>query len=347
MEALSFNTYIQNCKNKAQTSYAPESLVQTNDIKLKTELKTDTVQLSNKKTNNKTTLFKKTALTAAAIGTVVAGCVTIAKVKNLEKIKKEVTALYDTIFEAIQAKNQNIDFNFEKPKLVFASLKDAAGQYEPNTNRICINTKALKKFYVPKNLKKVDIKTVSESLELAVPGYAKIDRYADGYRKTTQNERILNIGSSLYHELTHAKQFQIALSTEGGKEQMIEGFKKAFPKLTEKEFKNTFPFLYSYKPKQLLPKNVVFGEKVQGGTTLQYGLGAIVEAFTDYTSKDKLKYYTNLTEISARKSEVAYWKGVINGKFPRPEGISDELLGYFWLCAENNVKSIVDALSKA
>ena len=121
-------------------------------------------------------------------------------------------------------------------------------------------------------------------------------------------------------------EFQYLLSSKNGKEKLIQKGKES-KNISEESMKKFFPFIFSYKPKQVLSQNLVFEEIIAGDTKpFRYTFSDIFDAFTDYTINDEYKYYTNLTEISARNAEYLYWHDVIKGKLPKPEGISEKFL---------------------
>ena len=333
MQNINFSDYSSNIvnKNHLQAQQVATPVVNNSAApKLKPQLEADTLELSTKK--EKSPINKKKLLTFGAIaGAVVLGGLAIAKVKNTEKIKKEVTALYDEIYDSIAQDASKTNLNFEKPELVFKRLeKGIDAQYMPNNNTVTVNTSYLgKKPILKKDLTSLDGFVNDKEFRLntiyAYGNASSIDKTK--LREATAGEAMALKGSVLYHELTHAKQYQSVLSTEGGVEKLIEGYKKSSPNISDEDLRKIHPFLFSYKPNELYDSGIKFVENTQEGSKIKnfsYSIDYIVNAFTNYSRDNNAKYYLNLTEISARNGEAAYWQKLSEGKLPKPEGIDDE-----------------------
>ena len=353
MQNINFSDYSSNIvnKNHLQAQQVAAPVVNNSTApKLKPQLEADTLELSTKK--EKSSINKKKLLTFGAIaGAVVLGGLAIAKVKNTEKIKKEITALYDEIYDSIAQDASKTNLNFEKPELVFKKLGKGVGAlYTPNYNTVTVNTSILNdKPFIKKDLTSLDGFVNDETLRLnTIFGYAKTGSQID--RKTTAGESIAIQGSILYHELTHAKQYQSALSTEGGVEKLIEGYKKKFPNISDEDLRKAHPFLFSYKPNELYDSGIRFVENTQEGNKIKnfsYTIDSIVNAFTDYHGNNNTKYYLNLSEISARNGEATYWQKLSEGKLPKPQGIDDETIEKVRDIYANNVDLLLQGLLNA
>lgn len=357
MQNINFSDYSSNIvnKNHLQAQQVATPVVNNSTApKLKPQPEADTLELSTKKEKN--SINKKKLLTFGAIaGAVVLGGLAIAKVKNTEKIKKEITALYDEIYDSIAQDASKTNLNFEKPELVFKKLGKGVGAlYTANYNTVTVNTSILNnKPFIKKDLTSLDGFVNDETLRLnTVFGYAKtgspIDKVKN--RKTTAGESIAIQGSILYHELTHAKQYQSALSTEGGVEKLIEGYKKKFPNISDEDLRKAHPFLFSYKPNELYDSGIRFVENTQEGNKIKnfsYTIDSIVNAFTDYHGNNNTKYYLNLSEISARNGEATYWQKLSEGKLPKPQGIDDETIEKVRDIYANNVDLLLQGLLNA
>ena len=353
MQNINFSDYSSNIvnKNHLQAQQVATPVVNNSTApKPKPQLEADTLELSTKK--EKSSINKKKLLTFGAIaGAVVLGGLAIAKVKNTEKIKKEITALYDEIYDSIAQDASKTNLNFEKPELVFKKLGKGVGAlYTANYNTVTVNTSILNnKPFIKKDLTSLDGFVNDETLRLnTVFGYAKTGSQID--RKTTAGESIAIQGSILYHELTHAKQYQSALSTEGGVEKLIEGYKKKFPNISDEDLRKAHPFLFSYKPNELYDSGIRFVENTQEGNKIKnfsYTIDSIVNAFTDYHGNNNTKYYLNLSEISARNGEATYWQKLSEGKLPKPQGIDDETIENVRDIYANNVDLLLQGLLNA
>ncbi len=314
------------------------------------ETKADSFELStdnSKPVNNK----KKIMLIAGGIALAAAGCITVVKVHNLNKAKKEITQLYNNIFEDMNKQIKDV-INFEKPGLVFKRLrKGFGGGYIPAQNKIVIDPRRLRKTCIIKNLKNTTTTEIAKGLKIADgeinTGVFQIIRKGLGneYRMASKNEALAITGATLSHELTHAKQFQVLLSTEGGLKKYISALKSQG--LTDKLIKEHAPFIFSYKPKKLLSNKTILVENLTKGKQLKYDFNHLLEAFTKYVQpgEDKLGYYTNLAEISARNGEEKYWGKVLNGKLPR-NNISDDFIKHFHASSIYNTEVLAKAAAR-
>ena len=349
MQPISFDTFVQNNLKKADNKNTTKHI----------ELPKDTVEISSKNASEpktkKSLTKKQIVLIGAAAGLAIAGIASIIKSRNLEKAKKEIAALYDSIFDEMR-KTTSSQINFEKPELVFKRLEDyVGGGYIPTKNVIEVDPRDLRHACILKNLKNIKTIKLAEDLEIA-DTHARSNFWqiikkglSDKYRMATKNEALALSGSVLTHELQHAKQFQILLSTEGGLEQYVQSLQKGHPGATMETIKKNCPFVFNYKPKKLLdPDKVVIVDDVPGGNKIKYGLKSIIEAFTGYTSseEDKLKYYTNIAEIGARAKEAIYWHKLATGELPRPEGVSDDFISRFEKTLTYNAINLAKAAAK-
>ena len=332
MKPISFDTFVQNAAKAAN----PQNVVKL------PEPGKDTVEISSKNQSEeapkKGLSKKKLFLIGAAAGLAIGGIIAVVKYRNLEKAKEEITSLYNKLFEGMK-EDVSKNMNFEKPELVFQRLKKGlGGGYNPLTNQILVDPRDLRHTCILKNMQNVSLTNITDDLQIAdnwsrnsVWGVIK-DGLSDRFRIATKNEALALTGSTLTHELQHAKQFQLLLSTEGGLEKYIQSLKEEHPAITEEAIKKACPFLFGYKPKMLLdPEKVTIIDDVSGKNKIKYGIKVIIDAFTKYTSpdEDRFKYYTNLTEISAIAKESSYWQKMQSGEIPRPDGVSDEFIEHF------------------
>lgn len=349
MENISFTDFNSNISNKKnfQTQQTTNPIINNaNSPKLKPQIESDVVELSTAKEKKQINKKKIALIGALAAGAIVVGGIAIAKVKNTEKIKKELTALYDKIYDSMAEDTTRNGLNFEKPKLIFEKFeKGTAAAYCPNDNTVTVNTRNLRR-YIKKDLSKLEGCFDGKEFKLDI---IFCNSGSSNYRKATKAEAIASCGSSLYHELTHAKQFQYALSTEGGAEKMINGFKKANPNLSEKEFRDLYPFLFSYKPKKLFDSGIKFVEDTQKGSKVPwfgYNIDNIVDAFTNYDRNNIGKYFLNLAEVSAKNGEACYWQKLLSGKLPKPEGLDDATIQNIANAYRSNTDITLQIISK-
>lgn len=305
-------------------------------------LKQDTIEFKN----NKNEKLKKALMIGAGIGLAGAVIISAIKARNSSKIKKELTAMYDEIFENLN-KELSGTINFEKPELVFKRLDKKVGRYNINKNKIELDPRRIKRVIVPKDLSKCFSRKISDNLIIYVKSQDGniIDilrkNLGKDYRIATKEEALAIIGSTMEHELTHAKQFQMLLSCEGGKEKYIEYLKKKIPNFSIEQF----PFIKNYKPKKVFP----LGQKIKvevPGKKLSYKMEVILNGFTNYIHGGSSKYYTNPTEIEARLAEYGYFKDLKNGKYKHSPKISDEFLEYLIKATKRNYESIINAIEK-
>lgn len=321
---------------------------QTTNIQYKdTSLQQDVVEISTKKKRNSKTALK----IGAGVALATAATIAILKQRDLSKAKKDLTALYDVVFENAR-KNMPDSINFEKPKLVFKKLnKLTGGGYKPSENIINIDPRSLRSTSILRNLEEVRLFEPADGIEIADTCYKSsiFDMFKKGarndFRMATREEALALEGSVMAHELMHAKQFQLLLSSEGGKEKYIQSIKAKLPNITNDELQKYYPFLFSYKPKKLMSESIRITEELPDGSTFKYGIQNLNDAFINYTSAhdNMYEYYTNLSEVSARNAECAYWYNVTNGILPKPKGVSDEFLKSMQTKTGYNAKVLMQA----
>lgn len=277
--------------------------------KPKTELKTDVFVNSKKE---KIKRIGKFALLAAGLAAI--GFITALKVKT-KGMEKEVTALYDKMCTEAQEQADRLGINFEKPKLIFKKMEHEMGGYSCNTNTIIFNRKLLSKknfsFADFNSLYKTDVISDTGKQIVLCDTFTLAKSKKGSGRIPSDNEYMLVMKQTLGHELTHARQAQIALSAENALDLIVETIKKRpnAPKLTDEEIietlKKTSPFVFSYKPKKLIPIDTQFAVNCPSKATLVYTPKTMIESLFNYTSaqKDKYGYYVNRAEVEARMTE--------------------------------------------
>lgn len=310
-----------------------------------TNLEQDTLEIKT----DKKPLFKKAALIAASIGLAAAIVIAVIKTRNLTKIEDELTKLYDDIFDEFSKTNVVEGLNFEKPKLVFQKLKDMGGGYMATTNEILLDPRQIKTTVIPKDLDKWFQTKVSDELTIAndslvgnILGLIKTGANKQ-LRMADTGEAMVMKGKTMYHELTHARDFQILLSTEGGKEKYIEYLKKLNKDFSPKDV----PFVLNYKPQKIFPQNTkILGNILDANKKIEYIAKDILDAFTNYSDDVGIKYYTNFAEVNARINECNYITKIAKGILPKPEGVSDEFIEYLKTITRTNANRILNVVSK-
>lgn len=307
--------------------------------------KVDCYEKPKEAKNNKSKV-KFLVCLAALAATACAALVKTKDASNTQKLKQEVIALYDYLFEKTNEDILKMDLNFEKPELIFRSLKKKlSGGYQYGKNKIYIDLRKYKNLAVTKDLDKIHTNNISDKITL-YDAYYTANKLDEMSRYTSKDETKSIIGSVLYHELSHAKLLQTVLSTEGGKEKLIEKIKAARPRLTDEAIQKKYPFIFSYEPQKINPKDAIFAEKLENSTTVTYSLDDIIDSFANYKLDLGIEYNTNLAEVSAKNAESRYWKNIINGKIEKPEGIDDSQVNYFYKCAKHNVDVLLGAVEK-
>ena len=349
MEPINFNTFVkETLKTKTDNVNYPRY---SKDLKDSLELSTKNKDEKAKKTASN----KKLILIAATVGLAVAGIIAAIKIGKSSKAKKEITTLYDKLFEEMKQSAEGT-INFEKPKLVFKRLRgNMAAGYKPSTNEIHYDHRFLRRMCVRKDLETVHSINLTDDLKYAnnvlygnlltiLKGGAAKD-----YRLATKNEALTITGSNLVHELTHAKQFQTILSTKDGAQKYFESLKLQNPNISEELIKKEVPFIFSYKPKNVFPDNMVLVEDLGENNKMLYKINTLTDAFIKYPDSDKqmYEYYINLAEVGARNAEAKYWEKLANGQHKAPEGVSKKFIDYLKSIAEYNSLMLSDAASKA
>ena len=349
MEPINFNTFIKdslktNSKSIAYPKYSK-------DLQ-------DSFELSDKNKDEKTKKAasnKKLAIIVATAGLALAGIFAAIKIGKSSKVKKEITTLYDKLFEEIKQSAEGT-INFEKPKLVFKRLKGTiAGGYMPSTNEIHFDHRFLRNMCVRKDLSTVHSVNLTDDLKVAnnvlYGNLLSILKRgaAKNYRLATKNEALTITGSTLVHELTHAKQFQTVLSTKNGAHDYLESLKVIGRNLSDGLLKKNNPFIFNYKPKTIFPENMVLTEDLGEGGKLLYKIKDLTDAFVKYPNsmKHPYKYFTNLAEVGARNAEARYWEKFANGEYEIPKGVSKKFIDYLKSIAEYNSLVLSNAVAKA
>ena len=155
------------------------------------------------------------------------------------------------------------------------------------------------------------------------------------------------LGSVFVHELTHAKQFQTILSMENGQKKIIDKLKEKLPNISQDELIKEFPFVFNYKPKEILKTDQIF-EQTGVNRFFAYSLDEAVKSFINYSNhKDNpFEYYTNLAEFSAKIAESTYWQKMSLGLISHPDDVSAEFLKYCSTCTNATLVFLNKAFNK-
>lgn len=305
-------------------------------------------ELKNEKSSKKTKL-KKTLLIGAGLGIAACAVFSVIRAKDLSKTKKELTALYDSVFDEFK-KTVPSELDFKKPELVFKKLKGCFGQYSNYENTIEVDPKLVRRLNILDDIKKID-DTAANQLAFAFhsTGRFGVLKSHGKLRMASKNEALTKMGKTFYHELTHAEQHQMLLSAKDGKEKYIQHLKSLYKNLSENDIKKICPFVFDYQPNTNWSLDTQIVRNIKGSKDkIKYKIKDLLDASTNYTSasEDWKKYYTNFAEIEARIGENDYIKRLISGDIPRLKGVSDEYLNLLNKETEHNLSTIVYARLK-
>lgn len=259
---------------------------------------------------------------------------------GLDEKEKRLTEIYDSVYEDM-ARNakEALGIDFQKPKLVFKNLHPKInGYYENSQNEIIINRRALKSgcHIRNTNLDKCFTSDLSDGREFreAMVYADKSHKLPESYEFVDDEELLFQFGGVIRHELTHARQDQIMLSSENALEKLyskicadIEAKDKAkFSKISKflfiqvvhdfsyDAFLKRYPFYASYKPSKIFKSNSVFASQIQSVTMpdgkfleIEYTPEDIMDGFISYNSDDLTKYVNSFLEVEARFEELEFY----------------------------------------
>ena len=147
----------------------------------------------------------------------------ISKLIENTRLKFTISKIYDDLYEDMKKECDEKGINFVKPNLIFDktdSSVDAA--LITGRNAIVFNTKylGLDRFVKYKD-GTIPFSRLDDDLEFPIVSF-DADNISENQRYLKANEYLLEKASILRHELAHARQEQIMLSTNGGVEKFLE-----------------------------------------------------------------------------------------------------------------------------
>lgn len=247
----------------------------------------------------------------------------IKSIQEVERMKQKLIRIFDLIYEDMADDSKKIGLSFVKPELVFKRLpNDLNAYYLPLPNKIIVNERKLRPNtiarYKDNSIYLIDTLQNGKKIphcDFALPIIKKLPK---GSRYLTQEEKLFMLGATLKHELTHSRQEQIMLSTEGALEYLYESLKYSKPtiykKLTFDDYKKLFKFCSEYKPNRIFAKDekISFeyqhakgkdGENLKIEYTPQY----VIDSNMHYNSSDLNLYYANILEVEAIIEQIEYY----------------------------------------
>lgn len=283
--------------------------------------------------------FKKLFLIGAGIGVAMAGVYGLIKCHNTNKIKKLITEQYDKLADDVAEKMKKDGFDFVKPELKFERFsKNIRGCYQVQDNSILVNANnlSLKNYY-----KLIDKNNCVYSSMLGATNCENINLFTylspkiakkHGLKKGTLDEFVMDKTVTLAHELEHARQTQLSLHAEGAHEFLLESLKKKNPKLSIKDIKKRYSFVFSFSPEKKISLDqyicsrndikvkVGKGRELKSDIFKLYGTtkdgskiyvpvftpkGMLESMYLNYQSSDSgyTNYITNICETYARRAE--------------------------------------------
>lgn len=325
------------------------------DLQLQPQVSEDTVEIGKKK---KSTLKKVAIATGIVAASALAVCAAF-KVNRIHKAKKDITKIYDGIFEQMKEESEKLGIDFIKPELKFAPpSKKHAGVYISGSNIIEIPRDQLDyKAYRKPNVAADNLLSVRVGgmRQVATSGRMPLKMRMQllfnpnknpfgsiGVKKITYDEFLLNKTSLLTHELTHAKQDQILLNTEGGIEKLFELLKIKDSSLTFEKFLENYPLYKTKIPNKKFKLDTELVSKYQG-RGLKYKPINIAKSKADYTTKG-VDYFTNFLEADARVNEIGAVE-TFKKLFPNTE-LDETILKNYERSKTKNVDFILDEIIK-
>ncbi len=361
--------YINNINTKAPQTQSTASISTQNTTNpLERTPSGDTFELSTnkKKQTNKKTLL---GLGLAAIG-ITAGIFAAVKIGNQNKVKKLITQEYDKLTQEMQETMQKKGFTYEKPRLLFKKLeKETGAGYLVANNTITINSRNLnpKKFYKMQDgigtttLEGTNTKQFTYFLNN--PTKETIEKM--NLTKGSLAEYMLNMKTTMAHELEHSKQAQIALNAQGGKELMLKQLKElpSLKNYSDDEIKDCYSFITNFKNSENVdlkldnkiimtnmplnikgnPENIDLSRFVKKDDTYYFAYTPkdIIDSMARDTRHENYKdYITNLIETEARRAE---YTSLLDKNF---EGVDKETLEIMKKVKKLNYQNLLNLITK-
>lgn len=285
------------------------------DVQINSQPQKDIVEIQNHKKTKQDKI--KTAVRIATVGALI--ILAALKLGRIHKAKKDITKLYDSIFE--QMKEEIKDIDFVKPNLKFTLPAKMAGGYLMGDNSILLPYNQLDfKTYLKEAGTRFRTVNITEGIKQS-DYMGKADLYSRFSQflkrkihpkiaaiKATYEDFLLDKAGILTHELTHAKQDQILINTDGAIGQIFNFWKKNFPEITFEEFLENNPLYKTQIPNKKFKLGSVLSNNILGSNSNEKGFAytpqKIIDSITNYTRDNGISYYTNPIEIEARLAEI-------------------------------------------
>jgi len=267
-----------------------------------------------------------------------------------ERLKRKITKLYNLTYDKMkQLAKQEYNLDLIKPTLTFNKEAINSGNYEPIDNSVIINLYGKK---WNNNVTTCDQKEMlhsSNGIYYTVMTKNSNAGLKEGTRYATKQEREANTILTIAHELAHAAQFQIALSSPDAHKTILKIFRDTYPLLREmsdedalNKIKEDNQFLRKFKPQ----KNTLqtFQMDYENNQTLEYTGNDFLYCFLADTDPTQDNYTLDVTEMDARITESKFAEKYLKKLFPDlEEGIIQSFIDSPLLTAENFAKNITAA----
>lgn len=273
----------------------------------------------NKTSNTNST---KAILSTFALGAgVLASVVFVKKAQDVSKLQKQIIEIYDAIYEDMAQESKKIGLDFIKPKLVFEQLpKKLNAVYTNGLNLISFNISEL---YSNRRVRFCDDTYLLEKLNNGkVVPYTNFT-YSPKYDKRKDcvfvkgDEKLFSFASMLRHELTHARQDQIKISSPNALKRIYKENKAKNPEhfkgISFEHWLDVATFYKTYKPQTIFDSDhkfeFIFKSVVnQDGTPIKisYTPQDLINSMSGYTTKNPDRYFNNLMEIEAYLQEADF-----------------------------------------
>ncbi len=264
-----------------------------------------------------------------------------------ERLKRRIKKLYNVTYDRMkQLAKQEFNLDLVKPTLVFNKEKINSGSYEPMDNSVIINLYGKKWNNNVTSCDQGEMLHSSNGIYYTVMTKNSNADLKEGTRYATRQEREANIILTIAHELAHAAQFQIALSSPDAYKTILKIYRETFPFLRAmsdgdalNKIKEDNEFLRKFKPQKDTVQT--FQMEYDNNQILEYSGNDFLYCFLADTDPTQDNYTLDITEMDARITESKFAEKYLRKLIPDiGEGVTQNFIDSSLLTAENFAQNI-------